>query len=262
VKDQLLPQLLNAVDNFQPFIDSPRWCAQEKFDGRRLVLTKEGPCITGWNRRGLVVNLPPWLRCAVHLVPGDFAFDGELVGSVYHVFDLLQLGRRDCRRFSYRARLAALADAVGTSDRLKVVSTAFTREEKEALLERLRAEGREGVVFKRLAAPYTAGRPREGGDQLKHKFWHSCSAVVAGVTDKRSVALELGGVPIGCVAIPQNHALPSAGAVVEVRYLYAYSGGGLCQPVYLGIREDIEARNCTTEQLRFRPTTPTQEVIA
>ena len=45
-------------------------------------------------------------------------------------------------------------------------------------------------------------------------------------------------VPIGNVTIPTNFPIPPAGALVEVRYLYAYPGGALYQPVYLGPRTD------------------------
>jgi len=46
---------------------------------------------------------------------------------------------------------------------------------------------KEGVVFKRLDAPYTPGRPGSGGTQLKHKFCATLSAVVARVNAQRSV---------------------------------------------------------------------------
>ena len=43
------------------------------------------------------------------------------------------------------------------------------------------------------------------------------------------------------------------GAVVEVRYLYAYRES-LClyQPVYLGPRDDVEPGECLVSQLKFK----------
>jgi bifunctional non-homologous end joining protein LigD len=40
--------------------------------------------------------------------------------------------------------------------------------------------------------------------------------------------------------------------VVEIKYLYAYKGGSLYQPIYQGKRDDIEPAYCTTEQLKFK----------
>jgi bifunctional non-homologous end joining protein LigD len=49
-----------------------------------------------------------------------------------------------------------------------------------------------------------------------------------------------GFVEIGNVKIPANFAVPEPGTLVETRYLYAYPGGSLYQPVYLGPRNDVE----------------------
>src|SRR5206468_9669162 len=90
----------------------------------------------------------------------------------------------------------------------------------------LKSEKREGVVFKRLDAPYVPGRPASGGPALKHKFYATLSAVVANINAQRSVELRLlnckGWIVVGNVTIPPNHLVPPVGAVVEVRYLYAY----------------------------------------
>ena len=43
------------------------------------------------------------------------------------------------------------------------------------------------------------------------------------------------------------------GALVEVRYLYAFKqSGAIYQPVFLGEREDIEPAECTVNQLKYR----------
>jgi len=44
----------------------------------------------------------------------------------------------------------------------------------------------------------------------------------------------------------------SVGAVIEVRYLYAYRGGSLFQPTYLGLRDDIEVDACLLSQLKYK----------
>jgi bifunctional non-homologous end joining protein LigD len=114
-------------------------------------------------------------------------------------------------------------------------------------------------VFKRLDAPYTPGRPNSGGNQLKHKFYATCSAVVAIINDKRSVELRLlngkGWVSVGNVTIPPNFKVPAVGDVVECRFLYAFrESNSLYQPVYLGPRQDIEQHECVLSQLKYKGT--------
>lgn len=118
-----------------------------------------------------------------------------------------------------------------------------------------RTEGAEGVVFKRLSAPYKPGRPNSGGDQFKYKFVETASVVVTAINACRSVGIgvwqdeELR--PAGNVTIPPD-AVPAVGSIVEVRYLYAMPGSGaLYQPVYRGERDDITSAECTRSQLKF-----------
>ena len=54
------------------------------------------------------------------------------------------------------------------------------------------------------------------------------------------------------VTIPSNKAIPAAGALVEIRYLYAYKGGSLYQATYLNERDDIEAGDCVLGQLKYK----------
>jgi bifunctional non-homologous end joining protein LigD len=113
-------------------------------------------------------------------------------------------------------------------------------------------------VFKHDDAPYTSGRPASGGPQLKFKFHATASLIVASVNKgKRSVALALldgqKRIAVGNVTIPPNAAVPATGAIVEARYLYAFKGGSLYQPVYLGVRDDLDANACTMTQLKFKP---------
>ncbi len=138
-----------------------------------------------------------------------------------------------------------------------LAETAFETQQKQDLLKRLRRENREGIVFKRLDAQYTPGRPGSGGPQLKHKFYATCSALVFKVNDKRSVELRLlaavGWQSVGNVTIPANVAVPEAGQVVEVRYLYAFpESHALYQPVFLGLRTDVAPNECLLPQLKYK----------
>jgi bifunctional non-homologous end joining protein LigD len=258
----LLPQLLNSIDESQvlTLMDDENWCAQEKFDGRRLIIRKAGNEINGINKKGNLVGLPEPLFQIIAGYGADVVLDGETVGNVYHAFDLLNLDGLEIRSWPYRERLAALLNLLFGMQQtvIKFVETAFTPTQKVVLLEKLKTTNREGIVFKQVHSPYTAGRPNSGGSQLKHKFVATLSAVVAKVNRQRSVELQLlgpdGWASSGNVTIPSNQKIPAAGQVVEVRYLYAFRESGvLYQPVYLGPRDDVDDSECQTSQLKFKP---------
>jgi len=139
------------------------------------------------------------------------------------------------------------------------VTTVLDPADKHEIFNTLRQTGAEGVVIKHLDAAFQPGRPASGGSQLKYKFVETASFIIAGANvGKRSVALELIAngvrVPAGNVTIPPNHEVPAEGAVVEIRYLYAYrESGSIYQPVCLGPRDDIPVEECTTGQLKYKP---------
>jgi len=56
----ILPQLLNPIDEQRAglLILDPEWWAQEKLDGKRILIQRSGDTVTGINRRRLVTALP------------------------------------------------------------------------------------------------------------------------------------------------------------------------------------------------------------
>lgn len=257
----LLPQLLNTIEEseVQDLIQDETWCAQEKLDGRRMLIQKKGDVILGINKKGNTVGLPLPVFSAIKLFKADFVMDGESIGDFYHVFDLLELDEDDIRDYPYRQRLTALMNVLFKvqQKQVKIVETAFKTDQKRIMLDELSKEKREGIVFKLLQAPHTPGRPNSGGSQLKHKFVATLSAVVSRVNQRRSVEIRLldddGWQIAGNVTIPANHAVPKAGEVVEVQYLYAHRQSGvLYQPVYLGKRDDVGQEECLRSQLKYK----------
>ncbi|NDE99888.1 MAG: DNA ligase, partial [Verrucomicrobia bacterium] len=258
----LLPQLLNSIEEPEVvrLVESRQWAMQEKKDGKRLLVRKENGIIEGINKKGLVVAVPDTIVKTARELKGDFVLDGEAIGDVLHAFDLLFLNGEDLRGQSCERRYVALLNllASGLPKHIKPVHCLIDPMDKVSWLRTFKRQQAEGIVFKLLSAPYTAGRPNSGGAQLKHKFVATLSAVVAKVNQQRSVALRLlnheGWQPVGNVTIPANHQVPPVGAVVEVRYLYAYPDGSLFQPVYLGERRDVSAEECVCSQLKFKAT--------
>ena len=253
-------QLLNPIEEAEVSIllADARHCLQEKHDGRRLMVRKQDHEITGINRRGLVVAIPEPIRAAVAMIPGDCIIDGEAVGDTLHAFDLLEVNGLDLRQRRYLDRYSGLLTLIPPNHpALRCVSTIIAPNDKAETYDQLRLANREGVVFKDMDAPFTAGRPNSGGSQLKFKFVETASLIVTGINAKRSVTLGLYDgdrmVPAGNVTIPPNHAIPEMGDVVECRYLYAHKqSGSIYQPVYLGPRTDIPSSECGVDQLKFK----------
>ena len=259
-----LPQLLNPVSDSeaQALILDPGYVAQEKINGeRRLLQRKSATEALGINRKGLVVDLPqPIATAALKDASGGlFVLDGESVGDVLYVFDALEANGSDITGLPYTKRYDHARAIVASiaSDAIRIVPLASSASEKNDLFKSVKTRNGEGVVFKDKSAPYTKGRPASGGTQRKFKFVESASCIVEKVNEgKRSVAMVLldtgaSEIGVGNVTIPPNFTIPKAGEVIEVRYLYANAGGSLYQPVYLGVRHDIEREACVVSQLKF-----------
>ena len=259
----ILPQLLNPVEEAEVelLLRDDNYCAQEKFDGKHLLVRKQDDDLEGINKKGFIVGLPQTVANDLRKLSDSFIPDGESIGDNYHAFDLLEHNGENLRPLPYRQRLVRLVDLLLSSSPhpyVRLVETAFTTVQKTELWEGLRRENREGIVFKRLDAPYTPGKPNSGGPQLKFKFVATLSAVVAKINVQRSVEISLlkgrSLVSCGNVTIPANQPIPAVGAIVEVRYLYAYRDSlALHQPVYLGPRDDVDASECLASQLKFKP---------
>lgn len=183
-------QLLNVIEEAQvaPLLQDTGWWAQEKYNGKRMLLHKVEPTaattvettmettveptanrVTAINRNGLAIEAPDIILTDAGRIDQSYLIDGEVVGESYFAFDLLELGPLDLRDAPYSQRLAYLAQ-LGLQNSLVVGATARTTAEKEQLFAALQSTGTEGIVFKQHNAPYTAGRPNSGGAQVKFKF--------------------------------------------------------------------------------------------
>lgn len=251
-------QLLTPIaeDEVEQFIADPAYWAQEKHDGRRLLIKKEDGKVIGISKLGFPVSLPQSLKYDASLLGREFVIDGELIGDTLMVFDLLSVGGRDVQTYGYAERNIKLVNLLATTRQYRVqhVTSTFLPLQKRQLLEQLKADRKEGIVFKHFDAQYTPGR---SALQFKFKFYDTASCIVGKVNDKRSVGLLMVDgenlVSVGNVTISANHEIPNTGGVVECRYLYAYKGGSLYQPVYLGQREDVAPAECTIDQLKYKP---------
>lgn len=247
--------LLNPIDEeeAQSLLNDPNWGVQEKFDGVRFMLRKSGDEVIALNRKGKQVSVPNSLAKTVSKM-NDFFVDGELIGETYYVFDILEYEEKCLRNESTLSRIEILNSIFNKSKNI-VVADLCVKNKKE-LFESLVEQNKEGIVFKKLDAKYNTGRPASGGNYLKHKFYATASCIVEDHNNKRSVSLclisEEKVISVGNVTIPVNFDIPSKGDVVEIKYLYAYKGGSLYQPIYLGKRSDIDKEECVLTQLKYK----------
>jgi bifunctional non-homologous end joining protein LigD len=192
------PQLCKLVD--QP-PSGAGWVHEVKFDGYRMQLRVAGGKARLFTRKGLdwtdkfsavakaAARLPDCIMdgeiCALdHNGAPDFAAlqaalsDGKSDALVNFVFDLLFVDGEDLRRLPLsdrKARLAAVLKAAKTSDQLRFVEH-FTSG-GDAVLQSACRMHLEGIVSKRVDAPYTSGR---GDSWVKSKCRAGHEVVIGG----------------------------------------------------------------------------------
>jgi bifunctional non-homologous end joining protein LigD len=219
-----------SEDDALRFLSDPKWGAQEKLNGKRIMIRGAQGTVVGANRRGLARSIPQAVASALARV--DAVLDGEMMGPRFCAFDLLEDQKVDLRREDYAFRHSRLVERFGPSvfPEIQIVPLALRQTEKRALFEALKAKNAEGIVFKMLGgAGYTLGRSENlaKATAVKVKFYASGEFVV---TDwnlgRQSVALgayrkDGALLSVGNVTVTAKHAREvEVNRVIQVRYLY------------------------------------------
>ena len=244
-----LPMLAKEADEKRAaeLMDDPNWGMQCKYDGERVTVSLRRSNIQAANRKGEARPLTAPAEAALKklLAMPDFGddretvVDGELMGDVYVIYDLITLRDNDVKSMSCEERYSALEELLEDHSHL-LAPMAWTADEKRAMLAKAQLEKWEGVMFRDLTAKYATGRSLA---LLKHKFWATCTARVLTTNAARSIQVALrdehdNEVFAGNVTVPINQDIPEVDCLVEVRYLYAHDGGSLYQPTLIGVRDD------------------------
>ena len=246
-----LPQLPTAVSEAEAELlyTDPAWGLQQKEDGENRILLFEADTVRGTNRNGLFVDIPQhWVGPTSQY---RTIIAGEHVGDRFKAFDLLEFMGQDYRPMPYLERFNQLEKITRDISWLDVIPLELTTERKRHRAGWILATDGEGVVFKRLDAPFAAGR---SGDSLKLKFTESATCLVLKQNPQRSVAVGLRNengnmLDMGNVTIPPNAPLPEVGSLLEVQYLYRFENGKLEQPVYKGPRLDMTVEAAVLSQI-------------
>ncbi len=210
---------------------------------------------------------------------------------IFFAFDLLYLDGEDLRGVALEDRKRKLSDVLAPSG-IATVSEHFTTDPK-ALLDAARARGFEGIVAKRLSSRYQPTRSKEW---VKVKINHEQDFVLCGYTkgerdyfgslvlgvydqgnlkyagnvgtgfDRKLMelihgklqALETNEQQVEIAPkLPQPITWTRPELVATVKYLEWTSEGRLRAPVFVGLRNDIDPRDCVRERA-LEPEAPPQ----
>jgi bifunctional non-homologous end joining protein LigD len=160
----------------------PDWVHEIKHDGYRLPVRRDGDAVRLFTRRGYdwSSRYPAIIVTATRLRATSFTLDGEAVvcgpdgvaifdalhrrGTVseamMYAFDLLELDGKDLRDLPLGDRKKQLRRLVGKR-RLGIVLSEHTDEDGAVIFQQACKMGLEGIVSKRLSAPYRSGPSRD-----------------------------------------------------------------------------------------------------
>lgn len=267
---ELLNEMPEKLAMGPRFLSDPNWVWQEKYNGERRLITKVGNTIEDFNRKGEPgKGLSPNIRRTLQQHPlNRFIIDTEYVGHEdrLYVLDTLMVGDDLLigDEFPLATRLSFQHSNFGSFNKYVVPVIGVTkREDKLALVTRLKAEFAEGFVMRELTKEY---RESNATGTLRYnfkvKFWKSLDAVVIGDSKKvvsgklrDSVLLGL-YLPDGrlheiCGATKKSWAQLKPGDVVEVKYLYGTEDLNIVQIDILRVRDDKRAHQCTIDQIEI-----------
>ena len=281
----------NEIDikDIEAWITNPNWEMQQKVDGIRArlvvdpfdgegkkvkVLNSHGSELVSTTAAPVVAKLVAFGETFLSRVPSDYTFavEGEIVGEDFWAFDLIweaemygpghepHIGPAT----GWRYRRQALDDFITAFTNhlrwFKQVPTYRTTDDKAKLWAAIKMFGVEGAVFKHVDGGVIDGARVD--HVLKAKVRHTIDAFVIergpgngrnGSGNSLSFGLykKDGSIyPAGrCSFIGKPYAAP--GDVIEIKYLYAGSGGALVQPTHIRNRPDKNPEDCTTDQLHF-----------
>jgi bifunctional non-homologous end joining protein LigD len=160
----------------------PDWVHEIKHDGYRLQVRRDGDNVRLFTRHGYdwSARYPAIAVTATLLRARSFTLDGEAVvcgpdgiaifdalhrhGTVteamLYAFDLPELDGEDLRAMPLGDRKRRLARLLGRR-RLGIVLSAHTADDGATIFQRACKLGLEGIVSKRLSAPYRSGPSRD-----------------------------------------------------------------------------------------------------
>jgi bifunctional non-homologous end joining protein LigD len=186
----MLPRRIRTDGFVDPCIPSralkppsgPDWVHEIKHDGYRLIVRREGEAVRLFTRRGYdwTERYPAIANAAAKLKARSFTLDGEAVvcgadgvavfdalhrrgrisDAILQAFDLLELDGVDYRPLPLSRRKDRLARLLARVH-VGIALNEHTDARGELVFRQACAMGLEGIVSKRLTAPYRSGPSRD-----------------------------------------------------------------------------------------------------
>ena len=163
----------------------PDWVHEIKHDGYRLQVRRDGDAVRLFTRRGYDwTDRYPAIAATAAILrlsrARSFTLDGEAVvtgadgvavfdalhrrrkvtDAILYAFDLLELNGEDMRQLPLRERKARLERLLSRS-RTGIVFNEHTDQDGATVFQHACKMGLEGIVSKRLSAPYRSGPSRD-----------------------------------------------------------------------------------------------------
>ena len=209
---------------------------------------------------------------------------------IFFAFDLLYLNGQDLRNVAFEVRKQLLGTVLGEAPIAKVSEHFNT--DPQALLSAVRAQGIEGIVAKRLGSRYA---PTRSSEWVKIKINHEQDFVLCGYTegerdyfgalllgvfdqgelkfagsvgtgfDRKLMELLYGKLhaiitthcPFDKIPVlPQAITFTKPELVATVKYLEWTNDGRLRAPVFVGLRSDVDPRECLRNAAEAPEPTP------
>lgn len=177
----------------QERFSGPDWIFEQKLDGIRLLVYRQGSKVRLYSRNRLVQHIPPVARAVAELPLKEIILDGEVTWEggnvVYHVFDIMWIDGRDVMPLPLEERRALLSRLQLPAPLQRVAALSDSEP-----WERARREGWEGVIAKRRGSRY---EQRRSPHWLKMKCEATQELVIGGFTEPQGKRVGLGALLVG-----------------------------------------------------------------
>jgi bifunctional non-homologous end joining protein LigD len=255
--DFISPQLAQQAE-IPPANDG--WLHELKLDGYRIQARKDGGKVQLLTRKGLnwTHRMPAIAEEVARLPAKQATLDGEVVvlkddGTTsfadlqaafqegvknpldYFCFDLLHFNGRNVRNLGLRERKTLLAELLADADPHILQMSEHLESNGELIFQNACKMRAEGIVSKRAAAKYSAGR---SSDWIKCKCLHEQELVIGGYTLPGAGHTGMRGVG----ALLLGYYEGAAGDKEPAKLIYAgRAGTGFTQKTHKMLRDKLEA---------------------
>jgi len=191
--------LEGSDSELEQLLSNPDYCLQEKKNGDRVLVKKDGHLVVGFNRIGRVTGVPAVIEKVITFLKDDFIVDGEIVGDQYYIFDIISLNNETVSSLTFTDRQKLITNLLyGKSSVLSSVSQLgcdYVETSKRSSFEFYKNKWNQnkdnvdfdGVVFKDIHGEYLRGK---SSLCVKYNFNNKKKFIVISV-DQHRVAFGL-----------------------------------------------------------------------